>query len=252
MKKLCTAALVCTLAFVFISSAGASSPVDKVSFFTEEYPPFNMAGPDGKPAGVSVEILGEILKRCGSSLTVADVRIVPWARGYKELEDKSNVCLFSTTQTEERLPKFKWVGPILVSTFDAIALKSKGLKGISKEALTDLKAGVIRDDMSEILAKQYGIKDYESTATIESNVKKLNAGRVDIWIFSNTSLKIQMDKMGLNHEDYESVYQMSESRLFFALNKGTDDAVISEMQKALDDMKADGTYKTIMDRYGLQ
>lgn len=241
-----------TFVFGFAASGFAASPIDSITFFTEEYPPFNMAGPDGKPAGVSVEILEEIFKRTGSSLTTADVQIVPWARGYKDVQEKKNICLFSMTQTEERLPNFKWVGPILVSTFDAIALKSKGLKGTTKEDLVNLKAGVIREDMGEILAKQYGIKHFEPTATIESNVKKLNAGRIDIWIFSNTSLKMQLDKMGLNADDYESIYQMSESRLFFAFNKNADDTVINEMQKALDDMKADGTYKSLMDKYGLQ
>lgn len=244
------AALVFVLAFCFITIAGAS-PVDNMKFFTEDYPPFNMMGADGKLTGVGVETLVEIFKRCESKHTLDDIKLVPWARGYKDLQEDPTVCLFSMGQTEERLPNFKWVGPFFVNTFDAFALKSRGIKVNSKEDLVNLKAGVIRDDIGENLAKAANIKHIESTATTESNVKKLQEGRIDIWVFSQNGLKLQLDKMKLNVDDFEKVWQLSESRLFYAFNKDADDAVISAMQKALDEMKADGTHAAILAKYDM-
>jgi polar amino acid transport system substrate-binding protein len=58
--------------------------------------------------------------------------------------------------------------------------------------------------------------------------------------------------MGMNPDDYESVWRLSESGLYFAFHKDVDDALIASMQKVLDEMKADGTYEAIMKKYNVQ
>jgi len=58
-----------------------------LKIYTEDSPPGNYAL-NGKPAGMAMEIVREILNRLGED---ADIKIVPWARGYRIALDLPNV-----------------------------------------------------------------------------------------------------------------------------------------------------------------
>lgn len=242
------ALLVATLC-LFATGAWALT-VDDITYMTEDYPPLNMTGEDGTPTGLAVDILAEIISRMGGSKTAKDFQVMPWARSYNEVQNTPNTCLFSTTVTEERLPMFKWVGPLHVLSFDAVALKSKGLKADSVEDLVDLKTGVIRDDQGDSLAKEAGIKEIDRVPSNDQNIKKLNEGRIDIWIYSIGSARTLVEEMGLNPDDYESIWNLSRSDVSYAFHKDVDDELLEAMQKALDEMKADGTHAEILKKYG--
>ena len=164
------------------------------------------------------------------------------------------------TRTAEREDMFKWVGPLFVSSFDAIALKDRGFKVNDAAGLVGLKAGVVRDDMGDKLATDAGTRSVERIASHDNNLRKLDEGRadirgrVDIIVFNMNSLSIlpkDMGRDGSDIEKYEKIWTMSESRLFFAFSKNTDDAVVDILQKALDEMKADGTHARILEKYGM-
>ncbi|MFA7621682.1 MAG: transporter substrate-binding domain-containing protein [Aminobacteriaceae bacterium] len=249
MKLIMKAVLVAV--FCLAATGAWALTVDDITYMTEDYPPMNMTGEDGVPTGLAVDVLAEIFTRMGSSKTAKDIQVLPWARSYNEVQNTPNTCLFSMTVTEERLPLFKWVGPVFVLSFDAVALKSKGIKVSSVEELANLKAGVIRDDQGDTLAKEAGIKEIERVPSNDQNIKKLNEGRIDVWIYSFGSARTLLEEMGFNPDDYESAWNLSKSDVSFAFHKDVDDELIAEMQKTLDEIKADGTYDEIMKKYGL-
>lgn len=248
--KLLKVALV--LVFCLFSGSAWALTVDDLTYMTEDYPPFNMAGADGTATGASVEVLVGIFEKLGATKTVKDIQVLPWARGYREVQNTPNTCLFLMTFTDERKPLFKWVGPLAPTKVGVLALKSKGLKINSVADLADLKAGVVRDDIGDELAQQAGIKQIERVPSNDQNIKKLNEGRIDIWVFEESVAKWQIQSLGFNADDYESVWTLSESDLYYAFHKDTDDALIASIQKTLDDMKADGSYETIMKKYNVQ
>ncbi|MCF4152250.1 transporter substrate-binding domain-containing protein [Dethiosulfovibrio sp. F2B] len=240
------------LSILFVCLAAGSVfavGVDDIRFMTEELPPYNMKGDDGVATGIAVDVLAEIFKREGSSKTAKDVEVLPWARGYKEVQSTQNTCLFSMTYTDERKPMFKWVGPLAASRTAVIALKSKGIKVGSEADLADLSAGVIKEDIGDILARKVGMTKVDIAANNLQNVKKLNSGRVDVWVYEESVAQWQLKDMGFDPADYETVFALSESHLYYAFHKDTDQALIDRLQKALDEMKADGSYQAILDRY---
>ncbi|SMG34915.1 substrate-binding periplasmic protein [Dethiosulfovibrio salsuginis] len=223
--------------------------VDDIRFMTEEFPPYNMKDEDGVASGIAVDVLAEMLKRVGSSKTAKDVEVLPWARGYNEVQSTPNTCLFSMTYTEERKPMFNWVGPISASRIAVIALKSKGIKVASDADLVGLSAGVVKDDVADSLAQKAGMTKIEGIANNLLNIKKLNSDRIDVLIYEESVANWQLKDMNLNPGDYETVYVLSESHLYYAFHKDTDQALIDQLQKVLDDMKTDGTYQAIVDKY---
>jgi len=235
--------------FCFVSAGAWAATVDDLTYLTEEYPPYNMTAEDGTPTGLAVELLGAVFEKMGASTTIKDIQVVPWARGYKDVQTKPKVCLFSTNRTEERENLFKWVGPIYTNTFNAIALKKRDFQVNSAEDLVNLQAGVIRDDTGDQLAQSFGIKNIDRAPNNEPNIKKLNAGRIDIWIYGEQAAKIQLAEAGFNPEDYESVWTMSETTLYYAFHKDTDPTLLEAMQKALDELREDGTYQNLVNKY---
>jgi len=246
-----TLGIVLALAMFSIAVAASTTTIDDIIYLTEEYPPMNMEGENGVATGVSVDVLMEIIKRLGGSKTADYILIVPWVRGYNEVLTTPNSCLFSMTVTEERLPLFKWVGPVFINTDDAIALKKRGLKVSSPKGLVNLKAGVIRGDTGEVLAEDIGINHIERAPSNDINIKKLNEGIIDIWIYSKSSAMLLIEEMGFDPNDYESIWNLDTSELSFAFHKNVDDELIKRIQRTLDDIKADGTYNAIMEKYGM-
>ncbi len=243
---------VLVLVFFLFSASAWALTVDDITYMTEDYPPFNMAGTDGVATGAAVDVMTGIFERMGSSKTAKDIQVLPWARGYREVQNTPNTCLFLMTLTDERKPMFKWVGPVAPTKVSVLALKSKGLKITSASDLADLKAGVVRDDIGDTLAQKAGVKHIERVPSNDQNVKKMNEGRIDIWVFEESVAKWQIEKFGFNVDDYESVWVLSESDLYYAFHKDVDDALIEAMQKVLDAMKADGSYEAIMKKYNVQ
>ncbi|HRX27647.1 MAG TPA: ABC transporter substrate-binding protein, partial [Aminivibrio sp.] len=85
MMKFLKAILV--VVFCLVSAGAWALTADDVVYMTEEYPPFNMAGSDGVATGASVEVMAGIFERMGASKTVKDIQVLPWARGYKEVQN---------------------------------------------------------------------------------------------------------------------------------------------------------------------
>jgi polar amino acid transport system substrate-binding protein len=54
---------------------------------------------------------------------------------------------------------------------------------------------------------------------------------------------------GFNSHDYTSAHTIQEGDLYYAFNKEVNDAVVDRFQKALDTVKADGRFDTILERY---
>ncbi len=241
--------LSCLMVLSLSASSLLAAPLDDIRLMTEEYPPFNMKGPDGIATGIAVDVLMGMAEKVGSSKRAEDVEVLPWARAYNEVQSTSKTSLFCMTRSEEREPLFAWVGPISPTRVVAMALKSKGLKISSEEELNGLVAGVIKDDIGDQLAAKAGISKIDRTASNEQNIKKLLSGRIDIWIYEESVAQWQIKDLGYAPDDFETVFVLSSGELAYAFHKDTDPSVIEQLQAALDGMKADGSYQAILNKY---
>jgi len=233
------------------SSVTFAADFPSLLIMTEEYAPFNFKK-DGKVQGIAVDLMVEMLKKVGSSQTRDDIKHYPWARGYTEVQAKANAVLFSTTRTKEREAMFKWVCSINSLITEMVALKSKNIKISSNEDLLKYKIGCVRDDVGEQLSIAAGVpkEKLDRVSSYDTNVKKLDAGRLDLYVSSMSSVTLYAEKLGIDPNKFESVYILDESHLCYAFNKGVSDDVITTLQKAYDELIADGTYDKIKAKYG--
>jgi len=235
---------------VLFSTASLSKNIDDFTIMSEEYPPFNMTI-NNKPSGVSVEVLEGLLKKVDSDLTKNDIKFLPWARSYSLVQRQKHTMLFSMARTKQREKLFKWVGPVGSSIVALIARKDKNIKINSVEDMKKYKIGSVKNDVAELALKELGITHMDSisgTNAIEKSIKKLDRGRIDIFAYMYEIKSWKIDNF--NPKNYENVYTLKRNDFYYAFHKDTDDVIIQKMQKALDDLKNDGTFNLIQSKYG--
>ncbi len=243
-------ASICIFIATNFASALPSGNIDDYKILTELYPPYNFVF-DGKLQGISVDILSEILKDMGAKKNIETVEINPWARAYNAVQKKENIMLFSTTRIPERENFFKWVGPITNTSTGLIAKKSAKIKINSPQDIEKYKIGVVTDDVADLLIQKL-IKDQSkiSRASLIENVTlQLKSDRVNLIGFETIGLAWEMKKMGLDPNDYETVFVLEDGELYFAFSKETPDALIKATQASLDKIKSTKEYQEIVKKY---
>jgi len=226
------------LCLLILSVPVFSQTVDNIKIFTENYPPYNYQGME-KLEGIAVDLLEEMLISLKSSLTRKDIQIINWARGYSNLQNNANTLLFSTTRTDERENLFKWVGPITSIKIALISRKNRKLEIESIEDIANYTIGVVRSDVGEQLLQSAGITEniIKFSKIDNNNIKMLEVGRIDLWAYEENVIKWILLQNNLDPNDYESVYVLEEAELYYAFNINTSDALISEMQRTLNELE---------------
>ncbi len=236
-----------------LPSPASAKSMDDLEIWTEIYPPYNFKG-NGKLKGISVDLMVLMLRTVNSKLTREDIKLAPWARGYRSVLNKKNNVLFSTTRTKEREKHFKWVGPITTTTVSVFARKDNNIKIQSIEDITKYRIGVVIDDIGEQLLVTAGVPLIKldrigGTDVIRQSIRKMNKSRIDLFCYEESAAKWTIKKNGFNPSDYEVVYILKKGELYYTFNKKTPDAVLQKLQNALDELKKDGSYQKILDKY---
>lgn len=233
------------LTTVFLVSAQAVMSAE-LTILTENLPPLNYLK-DGVLVGPSVEIVQEIQRRVGSH---EQIKVYPWARAYKMALEEENVVLFSTTYTEERYDKFKWIGPLAKKRDILVAKKGSAIKiGDLEDAKKVGRIGTVRDDNKEILLKNYGFRNLDPVSDERQNAQKLVLGRIDLWVYKKPGLRTVCELAGVDPNEVEEVYHLREIDLMIAFSKKTSDEVVQVWKNAFNEMVADGTIMKIRKKW---
>ena len=231
----------CVMVFILLLSVTAG-PAYELTIISEENPPFNYFK-GGVFTGSSTEVVREIMRRLGLP---AEIQVLTWARAYQLALTQPNVVLFSTARTREREDLFHWVGPIYNVRFGFYARRGSGPY---PTCLADAKKvsaiATYKDDVREQLLKSMGFTNLDSSKSPTSNLKKLLAGRVDLWLYSNLGVPLIAKQIGINPEAVEFVLPFKDTSVYIAISKGTPQAVVDQWQSTLDNMKREGIFAKI-------
>jgi polar amino acid transport system substrate-binding protein len=223
-----------------------------MTWYTEEYPPYNYKGDDGLPTGISVDILMAAFKKIGVGLTPEDIKIVPWNRSYKFIQKKPKTALFSMTYTPERLAIMKFVGPVVPNNISVIAPKKREIGTLTVKDLGRFKLGVVRDDIGDQLLRKFAISNdvIQRKNSLTQLLFFLRTGRVDAIVYSVVVFKHAMKQADHDPNLYEEIMVLNKGWLGYAFHHSTESGTLAPLQETIDELHADGTIKKIIDRYG--
>ncbi len=233
IKTVCIALLL--LAVVEKVNAG------DIQVIGEEMYPAQYTDESGQVAGITAELVKELLRRLELK---NEIKLYPWKRAYRMALKGPNIAVFEMTRTEERETQFKWVGPINRADWGLYALADSE---IAINNLEDAKkaegiCGYRGDARAEYLVK----KGFKNITHVEVGrpiqcARMLEKGRLQLWVASEMGLSELLKTEKKKRADYKLVFPIDVKYLYVAFSKDVPDKVISFWQEELNRMKSDGT-----------
>ncbi|WP_421868072.1 substrate-binding periplasmic protein [Motiliproteus sp.] len=230
---------------------GCASSLEQIQWLSEHYAPYNFVGEQGKPTGMTTEILLTLFKRLGAKVDAESIVFLPWARSYRTIQIRPDHGLFSTTITLQREKLFTFVGPIVPITVALIAKRDKQLRISSVEDMNDLRIGTVKDDIGEQLLLEAGVNPQviQRTSYADNLVIQLIRGRLDAIAYASQPTFYYMNQLGDKASDYELIHVFSEGQMGVAFHPATDPLAIACLQEALNQLKAEGGVEAVINRY---
>ncbi|MFM5503128.1 MULTISPECIES: substrate-binding periplasmic protein [Aeromonas] len=227
----------------------ARADLDKLEYCTEISPPFNFSDAEGQPTGLAVELLQMIWQY--SDLSPQPIRILPWARGYKELSSKHNVVLFATARTPEREALFKWACPIDNSDFVLLGRAADKLTLVSAEQMKQYKIAVVRSTVSSQLLQERGL---DESNLVEANrlsqaAKMLASGRTHLFATNKLVGYQTLKDLNMDLNDFNVAFVLDSKPLCYAFSRQVPDRDISRFQQALDRARASPQFSQLQAKY---
>lgn len=236
------------LFFVLLSlsvSVGYAAPV---KLYADSWEPYNFSE-NGKVVGVATELVRAVFEKADVPYQIS---IQPWRRAYQNTLRTPETGLFVVNKTEERSPRFKWVGPLFESKVSLYRLKSRPEVLVSR--LSDLnhyRTGVLTSGSVHAFLKRFGIDDMHLDTHVYAgqHLTKLFAGRIDLVPGDELDLFYQVKGLGRDFSELEEAHFLYRGSYYLALNLKTPDTLVAKLQTALDEVIAEGTREQIVQRY---
>ena len=250
MKKLFA---LMTVVILFAAGTVQAKEWKKIRIGVEgAYPPFSSTTPDGKLEGFDIDIARALVKAMGAEIVLVAQDwdgIIPAL-----LARKYDAIIASMSITEERKKKVAFSNKYY-NTPAKFVCKKGTIKEFTRESLKGKAVGVQRATTHDsYLTDNYGkdvkIKRY---ATQDEAYLDMAAGRLDFLLADSVALSDGFLKKP-EGKDFEFVGpDMTDVRWFgegvgVAIRKKDKD-LVEMFNKAIDQIRADGTYKKIQDKY---
>ncbi|MBV8634495.1 MAG: ABC transporter substrate-binding protein [Burkholderiaceae bacterium] len=232
------------LVAAILSASGFGNAIaGEYLFTTEESPPYNMMAGD-KMAGIATDKVVEMMKRAKLPYRI---EMLPWARAYQLALEQSQTCVFSTTRTQEREPRFKWVGPLAYNSWMLYGLAERKFHLKTLEDARSLRIGTYNADVRDTYLRDR--KFTVDTAIADAvNPRKLLMQRIDLWASGPFEARSQIEA---NHwtDKIVPVLTFNRVELYLACNPEVSGEDIDRMNVTLQGMDNDGTSTAIERRY---
>ncbi len=220
---------------------------DIMQIYTEQYPPLTYRDLNGEVTGFGTDVLKEIMKRNG---TFNEIKLSSWSNGYQLALNNPNFCLFTMDRTENRENLFQWVGPIGKNT---TWIYTKSGSVIVLNTLDDAKKlskiGVVNSWFSTQYLEKEGFNNLVYESTPEVLVKDLLDGKIDAFVCTDITLPDILLEIGFNYNDVSPAFAVMSSDFYITLSKNTPSSVVNAWISAFEELKQDGTYDEIFDKW---
>ncbi len=244
MKK----ALLATCVTVLLLPAMAMAA--SIKAYAEALPPLNYEE-NGKVSGFATELLRQMASEAGHSV---QAEVMPWMRAYRTVKQQPGSALYSIVRNPEREALFRWVGPIAPRRIVVYALASRPDVQVRRQQdLLRYRLGVLAESGAASQLLQLGMPEnrLEYGQSDDINLKKLMLGRADSVVMLDWAMRWQQKLQQVDAARIRPVWTLDRRyQYWFAFNKDTDPAVLRSLQRALDQLRADGRLAALKRRYG--
>ena len=116
----------------------------------------------------------------------------------------------------------------------------------SLEQASQYRIGAYKGDVIALSLEQKGLSPV-IVLRDQDNAKKLQAGQIDLWATGDPAGRFLARQVGIS--GFKTVLRFNQAELYLALNKDVPDAVVAKLQKALNELRAEGVVEKIVAQY---
>ncbi|KZN53241.1 substrate-binding periplasmic protein [Pseudoalteromonas luteoviolacea] len=218
---------------------------------TLEYPPYQYLE-NNTPKGVGVEIVTEVFKRLNQPITI---QFLPWGRAIRELQSGHADGIFTIYFSKTRERTMLYSEEVLIMQSVSIFTKKDTdikLNGNIRE-LSEMRVGLVRNvsygRQIDAAIKSGVIDQIVETNSGTQSFKLLLADRVDVVISNKLGGMDILRRLGIQSTVVPTPLYELPIPSYFAFAKNTKGKKLKiKFDKALQAMKADGTYDAIINQ----
>jgi len=217
-----------------------------LSIYTEEWPPITFQR-NGIADGMAVEVVREIQARIHDN---SQLEVVPWARGYRELESTPNVMLFTVGRSDAREKLMTLLGPVALSQTVLLCRKGEaaGLLALGP-GIYSHPVGAYRGSIFVDAAVAAGFAEVDLAPTPQLTAQKLLSGRYDLWVEGSFVVAAVLKDIRQSADAVEVVRVLESLELYLAFSRGTSAKTIRRWYEGLAAIKKDGTFRRIYNKW---
>ncbi|MBR8462521.1 transporter substrate-binding domain-containing protein [Campylobacter sp. faydin G-105] len=254
MKKIITF-LIMTLAFVGCSSENTKQEQNKVENVvakeqviklgtSADYQPFEFIDDKNQITGFDVDLVAEIGKKIGVKFQIQNISFDGLIPAIKT--GKIDAIASAMSETPERAMSIDFTKPYYNT--ENLFIRKKG-SDVSEENLKDKKIGVQLGTVQEMAAQKITDKVVPADAPV-SSILALKSGKIDV-VLIDSSIGYGYLKQ---NDDLEEFLKLPDGSNGFsiAFDKGKHTELITKINKALDELKKDGTFDALLAKYDLK
>jgi polar amino acid transport system substrate-binding protein len=205
------------------------------------YPPFNFVNEQNEVVGFDPSIGQEIGKRMGVKVEVVTTAWDGIIAGL--LAGKYDAIVGSMSITEKREKVVDFVGPYYRMSRAVFVMDNSPAKSL--DDLKDGKIGATLGETHEKWAREKGGWEVKTYKGLPELLLELENGRVNAIVADNIPVLVAIKKSGLAIRQLDTPnIEGADDKAGIAIRKDNPD-LAAAMQKALDEIMADGTYKSI-------
>jgi polar amino acid transport system substrate-binding protein len=214
---------------------------------TVEEPPGNFTDEHGKITGLSVDFVKEIQNRVHDN---SPIEMLPSARLLVYSLEKKNYVLFSVSRTPAREEQYHWISLVMRKPLAMLAKKDSNYTIATLDDAKHVESiGVMRGSVTHDSLMRNHFTNIHPVTGHDQNLKKLMAGRISLWYTSIQNAAIQCKNLGIDFDQLEPVLILQISQSSIAISKDSDMEIVKAWQNAAQDIKADGTFDTLAQKW---
>ena len=219
--------------------------------FDAEYPPFGYKDDNGEYVGFDLDLAQEVCDNLGWELVKKPIN---WDSKDMELNSGTISCIWNGFTMNGRENDYTWSDPYVdnsqvfvvksdsgIATFDDLAGKTVAVQTDSsaEAALNDADNADLKDSFKEVLV----VGEY-NTAFLNLESNAVDAIAMDVGV-----AKYQLES---RNGDFKILDEPLAAEQYAVGFKKGNTALRDQVQKTLDEMKSDGTFQTIAEKWDLQ
>lgn len=208
---------------------------------TEEWRPYSYEE-NGEVKGIAADIVRKILERAEIPYSL---KMYPWARSYKMVQEKSNVLIFAMVRTAERESQFQWIGQVAPadSVFLFALSTREDMTVHSLEEAKKYRIGVTRNsDMHQFLLSD-SFPHITVVSKLDHSVMQLLEKRIEFLCDSRKGVTESLKQVNnkRSNDISESLF-LYELVPYLAANKGLSEEIVLRLQVAYEELLNEGAF----------